>query len=275
GACVSGLDLREPLTQTKAETIRDALHAHGLLVFPGQSLGEAEQVAFSRHFGILDLHVTSDWNSKEHPEIYVISNIQIDGKNYGVPHGGFEWHSDFCYYEVPAMATTLYGVEVPSEGGETLFAHMADAYDALSDALKERIADLRGVFDYNAYRLRTPGRTPLDAATRALTTNAHPIVRRHPVTFRKALYVSTYVTHFEGMGVEESLALRDELMAHATAERFVYAHRWQAGDLVMWDNATVMHRASPYDQRYRRLMKRTVGRPFPEVLERFAAQGGA
>jgi len=262
GATITGIDLREPLGGEAFETISDALFKHHVVVFPEQNLDDDQLVAFSSRFGKLDRHVQSEWNSESHPEIYIISNI---GK--GVPYGGFEWHSDFCYMQVPALFTLLYGIEVPPEGGETYFSNMEAVYETLPTRLRERVDGLLVEFNYNDYRLRNPARTPLPPDKIKETTNTHPAVRRHPVTGRPALYVCEFASRFEGMTDEDSKALLRELMEHATRDEFVYAHKWQAGDVVMWDNPALMHRASPYDQKYRRLMHRTVSRPVAGLFE--------
>ncbi|MCW5730623.1 MAG: TauD/TfdA family dioxygenase, partial [Alphaproteobacteria bacterium] len=189
-------------------------------------------------------------------------------RNVGAPRAGFEWHSDQSYKPVPALGTLLYGVECPPVGANTEFASMYAAYEALPVAMKARIETRRGVHDYAwAWRTYYKDRAPLtEEETRRLPPVLHPLVRAHPETGRKALYLSEGLTRtIEGMDEAEGRALVLELNDFATQPRFVYSHEWRAGDLVFWDNRCLLHRATPADASYRRVMQRTMvqddGRP--------------
>ena len=262
GAEVHGVDLARPLDDATFAAIRDAFGRHMLLRFPAQMLDEAALVAFSRRFGELQIHVLDEYRHPRFPEIYVLSNVdRATGRTTGrhPDLGTLVWHSDLSFQRRPALATILYGIEVPKTGGETLFADLCAAYDALSDVMKRRIEGLRAVHDLDYSRQRA-GAPPMTATQRAEAPPVdHPLVRTHPETGRKGLYISHHISRIEGLPEAESRALLAELMAHATGNRFVYANRWQSGDVVMWDNRCTMHRATEYDAaEERRVIHRTV-----------------
>jgi alpha-ketoglutarate-dependent taurine dioxygenase len=173
--------------------------------------------------------------------------------------GTLTWHSDLSFQRRPALATILHGIETPQRGGETEFADMAAAWDALDEAMKQRLAGLRAVHDLDMSRRRM-GEPPLTEAQRRQTPPIeHPVVRTHPDTGRKILYISRHVSHIPGMPQDESDALLDALMAHATSPRFVFRYRWKPGDVLMWDNRSTIHRATAYDtSAQRRVIHRTV-----------------
>jgi taurine dioxygenase len=262
GAAVRGVDLSQPLSDKTFGEILDAFHRHMLLVFPDQHIDEAQQVAFSRRFGELQIHVLEQYRHPRHPEIYVLSNVDAaTGQTTGThpDKGTLVWHSDLSFVPRPALATALYGIEVPDAGGDTLYADMCAAYDALDPDTQEILEQLKAVHDINVSRIRA-GEAPMSERQRAEAPPVeHPAVRTHPATGRKALYVSRHASHIAGMPRAESDALLARLQAHATSERFVYRHRWRARDLVIWDNRCTMHCATPYDPgAERRVMHRTV-----------------
>ncbi len=262
GAEVHGIDLAAPMDGDTFAAIRAAFNRHMLLRFPAQKLDEAALVSFSRRFGELQIHVLDEYRHPRFPEIYVLSNVdRTTGKTTGrhPDLGTLVWHSDLSFQRRPALATILYGIEVPKTGGETLFADLGAAYEALDDATKRRIAGLRAIHDLDYSRQRA-GAPPMTAAQRAEAPPVdHPLVRTHPETGRKGLYISHHISRIDGLAEAESRALLSELMAHATSERFVYANRWQSGDVVMWDNRSTMHRATEYDAAgERRVIHRTV-----------------
>jgi taurine dioxygenase len=261
GAEVGGVDLAR-LDDASFAAIRAAFNRHMLLRFPRQRLAPAELVAFSRRFGELQIHVLDEYRHPHHPEIYLLSNVdRATGRTTGrhPDLGTLVWHSDLSFQRRPALATILYGLEVPKAGGDTLFADLCAAYDALPDATKRRIAALRGVHDLDYSRVRA-GAPPMSEKQRAEAPPVdHPLVRTHPETGRKGLYIGHHIARIDGLPPEESRALLAALMAHATAPRFVYANRWESGDVVMWDNRCTMHRATEYDAgAERRVIHRTV-----------------
>ena len=230
--------------------------------FPRSRSTKRQQVAFSRRFGELQVHVLDQYRHPRHPEIFVQSNVdRKTGKTTGThpDKGSLVWHSDLSFQARPALATTLYGIEVPDEGGDTLFADMCAAYDALDADTKALLDRLKAVHDISVQRVRA-GEEPMTERQRAEAPPVeHPAVRRHPATGRKALYVSRHASHIVGLPRAESDALLERLQAHATSERFVYRHRWRVRDVVIWDNRCTIHSATPYDpDARRRVIHRTV-----------------
>jgi taurine dioxygenase len=261
GVEIGGVDVSRPVDDTTFAAIHDAFLRYLLICFPGQKVDQTQHVAFSRRFGDLQVHVLDQYRSPTHPEIYVLSNVTKTGETTGKhpDKGTLVWHSDLSFQARPALATMLYGIEVPKVGGDTLFASMYAAYEALPEATKTRIATLRAVHDLNASRQRA-GEPPLTEKQRQDAPPVeHPLVRTHPESGRKCLYLSDHAIRIVGLPEKEGAVLLDELMAHATRPEFVYAHRWKQGELVMWDNRCTMHKATVYDAKgERRVMNRTV-----------------
>ena len=262
GAEIHGIDLNAPLAPSAQEDIDAALLAHHVLVFRDQRLNADAQLAFTERFGDLATHVIRLANGEPAPLLHVISNLDADGKPTSKPysHGNYYWHTDKSYHAVPSFATLLHAVELPPAGGDTQYTNLHQAYEALPEARKREIDDLRLVHSWEANRINTGNRPATDAEKRDRPPVSHPLVRSHPDTGRKSLYIGVHVSHVEDMPVEEGKVLLEELTEFATQERFIYAHQWRAGDLVMWDNRCLMHRAtSNYDMdRHRRVMHRTV-----------------
>jgi taurine dioxygenase len=262
GAEIRGVDLSRPLEDAAFGEILDAFHRHMLLVFPDQRIDEAQQIAFSRRFGELQVHVLDQYRHPRHPEIFVQSNVdRATGKTTGThpDKGSLAWHSDLSFQARPALATALYGIEVPERGGDTLFADMCAAYDALDGDSKTLLAGLKAVHDLSVQRVRA-GEPPMTERQRAEAPPVeHPAVRTHPATGRKALFVSRHASHIVGLPKAEGDALLERLQAHATSERFVHRQRWKPRDLIIWDNRCTIHSATPYDAAAeKRVMHRTV-----------------
>lgn len=261
GAEIEGVDLSRPVTPAVISDIKEAWERHGVLVFRGQHLPPRAHRDFSAHFGPLVGHVISRFNMSECPEVTIISNVVgEDGKKIGADRAGMVWHSDMSFMPRPSMGSLLYGVECPPEGADTEFAGMFAAYDALPKAEQRRLAALHGIHDYPwHYRTYLTHRTPLTPEEEAKTPPVkHPAVRTHPSTGRQALYVGEGLTRtIAEMSEEAGRQLILELTQFATQPQFVYRHKWQPGDLVFWDNRSTMHRATDFDDRYRRLMRRT------------------
>ncbi|MBM3599981.1 MAG: TauD/TfdA family dioxygenase [Alphaproteobacteria bacterium] len=261
GAEVTGVDLAQPLDDQAFALIRDAFDRRLVLVFRDQHLPEPAHIAFSRRFGALEVHVLNQYLDTRFPELYVISNVGPDGKPRGVhpDRGTMVWHTDLSFTRVPSYATILYGVEIATTGGDTMFADMLSAYEALPEATKTEIAGLRAVHDLDVSR-RKAGDDPLTADQRAKAPPVdHPVVRLHGPSGRRGLYLGSHASHIEGWPQDKGEALIRQLVAHATEKRFVYRHRWRHGDLVMWDNRATLHRATDYDTgNDRRIVRRTV-----------------
>jgi taurine dioxygenase len=232
----------------------------GLVVFRNQSITPAQQLAFARRFGDIEVNYNSaKYGVPEQPEIDMISNITKDGKPIGSRRAGENWHSDMIYSMRPPRATMLYAVEVPElQGltlGDTAFANAAAAYEALPDAMKRRITGLKGIFDFTR---RKRAEVAAAATIERYPPVQHPVVRTHPRTGAKCLYVNREDgSGIAGLQHEESEALIVALSDHVTKPEFVYRHRWRKGDFVMWDNCTMQHKAIvDYDLPQRRLMHR-------------------
>ncbi|GAA4215960.1 TauD/TfdA dioxygenase family protein [Microbispora amethystogenes] len=261
GTEVRGVDVTGDISARDFDRIYQAWIDTCLLLFRGQKMTPDQQIALTRRFGEITTYTRSEFNEPDHPEILVLSNITRDGKPIGSAYSGRVWHSDGHYLSDPPAGTMLYALEVPPEGGDTWFANMMAAYEALPAAMKERIDDLKVVISrvqsrpYN-YPDR-PAPTPEERA--AWVDMRHPIVRRHEVSGRNALYSGGNVPwRIEGMPEVESAPLVTFLQEFSVQPRFTYCHRWQPGDILLWDNRSAMHRATPYDYAaYRRLMHRT------------------
>ncbi len=266
GADVQGIDLTRPLQPGAVAAIADAWARHLVLRFRGQhGLSLDALIAFSRHFGQLDRRpIASAEMGKafegDYPEITVISNVVVDGKPVG-GLGAYEssWHSDMTYNPLPPLGSALYAVEIPPSGGNTAFANMERAWETLPDALKRRVEGLTCVHDASrnsAGELRLGYEDVTDP--RKTVGAVHPVVRRHPVTGRRSLFLgrrrNAYLT---GLSVQESESLLDALWAHACRPEFAWEQVWQLGDLVMWDNRCTLHRRDAFDPSTRRLLWRT------------------
>jgi taurine dioxygenase len=265
GSEVRGVDLGDVLDADTFAAIRTAFHDRGVLLFRDQHLSEEQQIAFSRRFGKLEIHIARQYLLDGYPEIVVLSNKVEDGKTLGIEDAGRYWHSDLSYLKKPSLGSLLYAHKVPppDAGGNTPFAGMYAAYDALDETIKKRISGLNAVHSYERrWKLdaeRGMDRAQLDESDREkLPEVIHPIVRAHPITERLALYVNEgFTVRIDGVPVNESVSLLDTLFAHSTQERFSFTHEWQANDLIMWDNACVIHSATWYDPSHIRHMHRT------------------
>jgi taurine dioxygenase len=262
GAEVRGIDLRT-LDDAGFASLRRAWLNNLVLLIRDQSLSDAELIAFSRRLGDLDLAPIQETGRRfveGLPELYIVSNVVKDGTPIGsLGNGEAVWHTDMSYVEVPPQASALYALEVPPTGGDTSFVDMYAVYDSLGDDLKARIAGLRVKHDgtYNSGGFLRQGVTPTDDPRTAPGT-LHPLVYVHPETGRPALYLgrrrNAYV---DGLPLDESEALLDQLWASVDGERFGWTNVWRKGDLVLWDNRCTMHRRDSFDPSTRRVMHRT------------------
>lgn len=252
GAEIRGVDLSGLQESDEITLVKKAFIEHGVLVIRDQRLTPDDQIAFGRHFGELAIHENAEFALRGHEQILILSNDRADGRPIGVIDAGDAWHSDFSYREVPSRATILYALEIPNQGGDTEFADMYAAYETLPDDVKARIEGRRGVHTINKLRNPrieiSPDRENAEEYYRARGAESpdrtHPLVRTHPETGRKALYVSPRFTiGIADMPDEEAQPLLDTLFAHQIKPEFVYRHRWQPGDVVMWDNRRTIHRA--------------------------------
>jgi taurine dioxygenase len=250
GAEVVGIDVSDPASYDFG-AVHEAWLAHQVLVFRDQNLAPEDHIAFSRRFGDLEVQLSADHLHPDHSEILLVSTKKENGRYIGAVSAGDYWHSDLSCQRLPTSASLLYALEMPDVGGDTEWADMYAAYETLPAATKARIAGLKGVHTFNRMRnprvhvpevhnddakMRYGERSPDDAI--------HPIVRTHPETGRKALYVSERFTiGIDGMDDSEAQPLLDELIAHQKRREFVYHHKWTVGDLVIWDNRCTIHYA--------------------------------
>jgi taurine dioxygenase len=263
GAEVRGVDLSRPIAPESFARIRAAWLEHMVLRFRGQKLTEPQLLAFSRNFGELDPPGPNPLGRPflpDHPEMNVISNITQGG----VPIGGLGdgeaiWHADMTYVERPPMAAILYAIEIPPVGGDTYWANMVAAYETLGAALKRRIEGLEAVHDatYNSAGVMRKGYQEV-TDPRTAPGARHPLVRTHPETGRRSLFLGRRRnSYIAGLELEESERLLDELWLHATQSRFTWRQQWRVGDVMVWDNRCTLHRRDAFDPAARRLLHRT------------------
>ncbi len=266
GAEVRGIKLNDKHDQHTIDTLRDIWVEHGVVLFRDQHVQEADLVKFSERFGALEIHVRKEYLSKQHPELLIVSNAQQNGQPLGIlADREVGWHHDQIYLERPAIGSLLYGEKIPPSGGNTHFANLAKAYDALSDDKKKQLADLSAIQSYEFFNGNWSEPTN-DEQKKRTPDVTHPLVRTHPVSRLKAIYADPSMTPaIVGLGKDESRALLDELFAWCTRREFVYEHEWRQGDAIMWDNAITMHRRDPFDGRHERIMKRTTILPAADL----------
>ncbi len=282
GAEISGVDLSKPLADDTFEQIAKAFFDNEVVFFRNQKITPAQHVEFTRRFGILEQHVRKENRLAGHPEILIVSNLLNDqGKAIGAQDAGRFWHSDLSYKDIPSMLSALYAVEVPIKDGKVLgdtnFTSTTAAYDALPEDMKLRLQKMKNVHSYRHYRERNAQAQKADKARGGRDIQEHtptaeqlasvpdvetPIVRTHPVTRRKGLFINeAHTSHIVGLEKAESDALLREICQHVVRPEFQYVHQWQAGDLLMWDNCSAQHKANfDYDLPLRRLMYRTTVR---------------
>ena len=286
GAEISGVDLSRPLDDATFEAVRNAFFDNEVAVFRKQKLTAEQQIAFTRRFGVLEAHVRKEARLGGHDEIFVLSNILDDnGRVIGAQDAGRYWHSDLSYKRQPSMLSALYSVKVPVQDGvalgNTYFASSTAAYAALPPEMQRRMDAMRNVHSYREYRLKNYAAQQDEERRGIRTVQEHAptpeqlasvpdtemnVVRVHPVTGRKGLFINEgHTSHLSGMSRADSDKLLAEMYAHITQPEFIYGHVWREGDLLMWDNIAVQHKATfDYDP-LPRLMYRTTVRG-PEVI---------
>lgn len=261
GATVTGIELAK-IDDATFGSIEEAWHTHGVLIFPGQSLSDEEQIAFSRRFGALEKLITE---KAQNPDIGMLSNVRPNGEllepegSYALfLYGNTFWHTDSSFKRVPSKASLLSARRVPSTGGETEWADMRAAYDELDAAL---IADLEDAIAVHSYRYSQGLVGGVDVLSeeewKALPPVEHPVIRTHPATGRKNLYIGRHASHIKGRDVEESRALLNRLTEEASKPPRVFSHTWTEGDIVIWDNRCVLHRGRTWPADQGRVMART------------------
>lgn len=282
GAEISGIDLARPLDDVTFARMAKAFFEHEVVFFRHQQITPQQQIEFTRRFGVLEHHVRKEHLLNGYPDILIVSNVLDEhGQAIGVEDAGRFWHSDLSYKREPSLLSALYAVEVPVKDGNVLgntsFASTTAAYDTLPGDMKQRLQALKNVHSYRYYRTRNIEAQKEEQARGNRVVQEHalteeqlksvpdveaPIVRTHPVTGRKGLFINeAHTSHIVGLPKHESDALLAELYAHIVRPEFRYEHHWQAGDLLMWDNCAAQHKANfDYDLPLRRLMYRTTVR---------------
>lgn len=265
GARVEGVDLTRELDDATFAAVREAFYQHEVLYFRGVELTDEQHIRFSARFGELR-KIKLDQVHAQHPEIFVVSNIKEDGRYIGSYDAGIFWHTDGAYLANPHAISALYAHEVPEQDGralgDTAFASMSAAYDALSDSMKKRLEGLQAlqsIIHRHQKTLSAGLKKDYNAAVKADPEAVHPVVRVHPVNKRKCLYVTAgYTVKILGLPEDESRDLLAELVNHCTQPEFQYVHNWRRHDLVMWDDCATQHKATfDYPQTLRRRMHRT------------------
>ena len=263
GAEIEGVDLAQPLDDETFAAVHSAYLEHQVIVFRSQSLTPDQHVAFSRRFGDLEIHVMAQFLLPGHPEVLVISNDKKpDGEAAGIEDAGRYWHSDLSYLPQPSLGSILYGIEVPPEGGDTMFAGMYAAHDALAPSRRDELADKRAIHHFGSRWSKEKNKAGVRPTMSKAQTNKtppvdHPIIRTHPETGRKALYGGGFCIGVVGMEDDGGRELVEDLTDFATQPEFIFTHTWRAGDVVFWDNRCVMHHATVFDTKHRRYMNRT------------------
>jgi alpha-ketoglutarate-dependent taurine dioxygenase len=263
GLEIDDMDLSQPLTEAGRERLLAAFAAHPVLVFRGQKLTKDQQYAFTLNFGEIEgAHVNRLIDAKNYTPVHTVSNLDSEGNPSEVlrERGNYYWHSDKSYHAVPSLMTMLHAVELPPKGGETQFANTAKAYAALPEEDKALVAALRAIHSWEASRIQSNSRPATAEQMAERPPVDHPVVRTHPDTGAKVLYLGNHASHIVGWPLEQGQVLMRRLLAHATQAPFVYTHRWRQGDLVLWDNRCSVHRALPHEAMgtHRRVLHRTV-----------------
>jgi alpha-ketoglutarate-dependent taurine dioxygenase len=265
GAEVRGIDMRAPLDAATFQELHEIWMQHLVLVFPAQHITDAEHVAFTRNFGDPEIFHQKIIRSTRMPEIFRVSNVNDDGVLMPPDHPTVKqvalaqfWHTDSSYRTIPCTGALLHGVEVSRTGGETQFTNMYLAYEELPATLKQQIEGRKARHNFGHLHTLTTLKPLTEEEKAAMPPVWQPMVRKHPVTGRKSLYISPiYNDEVEGLNADEAKQLLTELTEFAAQPRFVYRHRWSPDDVVLWDNRCTMHQVTPHDPTERRVMHRT------------------
>lgn len=250
GAEILDLSLDEALSDALFPTVYQAFLEYEMIYFRHADLPPATQVAFARKFGEVQIHPMHQYHGYGHPEIYLLHNLDADGRPNGrhPDKGTLYWHTDGSWRERTGLATMMYAEICPRVGGETEFCDMYSAYEGLPETWKERLKGMKAIHNLDFSRTRRHGHDPLSPEQKAkVPPVAHPIVRVHPETGRKALFLGDHAESVEGMSYEAGRALIEELNTLATPPHLVYTHKWTPGECVVWDNRCTLHRATGFD----------------------------
>ncbi len=249
GAEVCRIDLRQPLSDAQFEVVERAFLQHLVLVFRNQPIDDAQHLAFASRFGELDHHINKPTRHHQHERVQVFSNVKADGTTLGYhpERGTLVWHTDKSYMAYPSLATILRSPQIAKNGGDTLFANCHQAYDDLDEHRKIEIAQLRAVHSWKRNREKVGEKPATPEQLAAAPPVEHPLVRTHPITGRKGLYLGAHTSHIADMEHAVGETLLESLERHATQSKYVYVHKWRTNDVLMWDNRSTMHCVTPYD----------------------------
>ena len=268
GAEITGIDLSRPMSESTFGEIHNAFLQFGVLLFRGQNITREQHIDFSQRFGELDDHASLPRDRHpDYPELLMVTNRpNPDGTPSESRYTGRSWHTDFSYTTHPALGSLLRCWELPEVGGDTLFANMTLAYDTLSEGMKKLIAGLHGIHLSGTRKINVndAGNARREEVMKLNPPIAQPVVRVHPETGRKTLYLGEKVRRFDGMTEDESKPLIDYLNRHATKPEFVYRHQWRENDLLIWDNRCLLHQAlGDFDETQTRHLERTTVKGSP------------
>ena len=246
---IDGIDIQNGINRQQFKIIHGAFLKHKVLIFRNQPLDDEAHQKFGMLFGELDGHINKSTRHKTLPSVQVFSNVKPNGETTGVhPEKGTQvWHTDKSYTATPSLTTILRSPAIARIGGDTLFADMTRAYHKLSDDMKKAIDGVFAVHDWARSREKSNERPATQEEIKAAPPVEHPIVRTHPETGRKSLYIGSHSSHIAGIDLEEGETMLANLEAHATQHDFIYRHKWQIDDVLMWDNRCTMHCVEPYD----------------------------
>ena len=249
-----GAEVLELPVATIDDATFPAVHAafltHQLLLFRDQTLSPGEQVAFARRFGEVQVHVMNQYHADQYPELYTLSNLDADGRPSGKhpDRGTLAWHTDGSWQRVTGQATMLFAEQIPAHGGGTQFADMYSAYDALDPDEQARLGRLRAIHNLNFSRSRRHGEAPMTAAQRqAVPPVDHPVVRTHPESGRKCIFLGDHAETIQGLEYDAGRTLVETLNLRIVAVARIYTHHWRPGDFMVWDNRCLLHKAESYD----------------------------
>jgi alpha-ketoglutarate-dependent 2,4-dichlorophenoxyacetate dioxygenase len=270
---INGIDLRQPLDATIKRAVEDTMDHYAVSVLPAQHIDDAQQVAFAANFGPLEVAPTVQGKTGargpgkriKHREIFDVSNLDDDGRILDADdqratyqQGNQLWHTDSSFRQKSATWSMLHARIIPPDRADTEFVDTRAVYDALADSMKARIEGLVAEHSIWHSRAKLGGYVPTEAERQSRPPAQHPLVRRHPGSGRKALYIASHASHIVGWPVDEGRALLQELIDFATQPKFIYAHEWRVGDLAIWDNRCTLHRATPFQStKHVRDMRRT------------------
>ena len=261
GAEIVGIGLEEAASEVAFPRVYEAFIEYQAILFRDIDLPPALQVQFARNFGDVQIHVMNQYHGyADYPEIYFLSNLDKDGNPSGAhpDKGTLYWHTDGSWQRRTGLATMMYTEIVPAKGGETHFCDMYGGYEGMSAEMKDRLSRLRAVHNLDFSRTRRHGDDPLteEQKTRVPPVD-HPIVRTHPETKRKCIFLGDHAEYVQGMDYAEGRALIEEVNRLITADHLTYCHKWEPRQVIVWDNRCLLHRAMPYDTgRERRVMRR-------------------